>query len=269
MELDAAFLLTVPGPKMIWQFGELGYSYSITSCPPNNIVPQPYPKDDCRLSPKPTGWDFLKDSRRKHVYDVYSNLIHLRMHPWYKDAFLAGIVNQNVGNNIAAKWISVSTDTSKLLVVGNFDVIAQSASITFPASGTWFDYLNNTTFDATGSPQNIVLQPGEYHVYVNRNVNGLSVTATPAAPWNGVSLEVITYPNPAQSNFTLDLQLPQTGAVEVDLYNSIGQFQGTLFNGFVIRGHQKLTLRAPASKGNYFLKVRSKNESKTVQVTFQ
>ena len=26
---NAAFFLTVPGPKMIWQFGELGYDYSI------------------------------------------------------------------------------------------------------------------------------------------------------------------------------------------------------------------------------------------------
>lgn len=269
MELDAAFLLTIPGPKMIWQFGELGYSYSITSCPPNNEVPQPYPKDDCRLAPKPPGWDFLKDARRKHVYDVYSNLNRLRAHPWYKDAFLGGTVNQNVGSNVAVKWITVSTDTSRLVVIGNFDVTPQSASVTFPASGTWFDYLNNTTFDATGSPQNFALQPGEYHVYVNRNVNGLAVTAAPPAPWNGVSMEARLYPNPAQDHITLDLWLPQTGTVQADLYNSIGQFQGSLYNGFMIRGHHQLMLKAPASKGNYFLKVHAKNASKTVQVTFQ
>ena len=28
MELNAAFLLTIPGPKMIYEFGELGYDYS-------------------------------------------------------------------------------------------------------------------------------------------------------------------------------------------------------------------------------------------------
>ena len=26
---SAAFFLTVPGPKMIWQFGEIGYDYTI------------------------------------------------------------------------------------------------------------------------------------------------------------------------------------------------------------------------------------------------
>ena len=29
LALNAAFFFTVPGPKMIWQFGELGYDYSI------------------------------------------------------------------------------------------------------------------------------------------------------------------------------------------------------------------------------------------------
>ncbi|MDZ7764853.1 MAG: hypothetical protein U5K00_10550 [Melioribacteraceae bacterium] len=29
VKLAGAFFFTIPGPKMIWQFGELGYDYSI------------------------------------------------------------------------------------------------------------------------------------------------------------------------------------------------------------------------------------------------
>ena len=29
MSQAAAFFFTVPGPKLMWQFGELGYDYSI------------------------------------------------------------------------------------------------------------------------------------------------------------------------------------------------------------------------------------------------
>ncbi|KAA6301353.1 MAG: hypothetical protein EZS26_002550, partial [Candidatus Ordinivivax streblomastigis] len=29
LAVNTAFFLTVPGPKMIWQFGELGYDISI------------------------------------------------------------------------------------------------------------------------------------------------------------------------------------------------------------------------------------------------
>ncbi|MFI7716776.1 hypothetical protein ACIAN7_19720, partial [Acinetobacter baumannii] len=32
MELVGAFLFTIPGPKMLWQFGELGYDYARDSC---------------------------------------------------------------------------------------------------------------------------------------------------------------------------------------------------------------------------------------------
>src|SRR5439155_3221769 len=31
-EMTAAFLLAMPGPKLIWQFGELGYDLSINTC---------------------------------------------------------------------------------------------------------------------------------------------------------------------------------------------------------------------------------------------
>ncbi|MDX2429703.1 MAG: alpha-amylase family glycosyl hydrolase, partial [Bacteroides sp.] len=42
MELAGAFFFTVPGPKMIWQFGELGYDYSIDYA--------------CRVCNKPIKW---------------------------------------------------------------------------------------------------------------------------------------------------------------------------------------------------------------------
>src|SRR5436190_6933315 len=47
---------------------------------------------------------------------------------------------------------------------------AQTATVTFNTAGTWYDYLNGGVFTATGSAQSITLQPGEYHVYVNRNL---------------------------------------------------------------------------------------------------
>ena len=32
VEMCGAFLFTIPGPKMFWEFGELGYDYSINTC---------------------------------------------------------------------------------------------------------------------------------------------------------------------------------------------------------------------------------------------
>ncbi len=54
METAAAFFFTIPGPKMMWQWGELGYHYSINRCGDGTI------DEGCRLVPKPVGWDLLR-----------------------------------------------------------------------------------------------------------------------------------------------------------------------------------------------------------------
>lgn len=264
MELDAAFLFTIPGPKMIWQFGELGYNYSINTCENGTIDPS-----NCRLSPKPIRWDFLNDARRKEVYNIYSKLINLRFHPWYKEAFVTGIIEKDLSGS--AKWIRVSSgDSSYLLVVGNFDVTSQVATVTFPTSGTWYDYLNDQTFTATGAAQSMTLAPGEFHVYVNRNVNNLTATPVQNVPWNGTELQAKVFPNPAPSNFTTEINLPQSSNVQIDLYTTLGQFVGNLYNGFLIKGmHQLAMNKKTILGGNYYLKITTKSATKTIQVTFQ
>lgn len=65
MQQAAAFFFTIPGPKMIWQFGELGFDYSI--------------EYNGRVGNKPIRWDYIEDSERRALYDVYSNLIKLKL----------------------------------------------------------------------------------------------------------------------------------------------------------------------------------------------
>jgi hypothetical protein len=55
-EMAATFFLSLAGPKMIWQFGELGYDYSINRCENGSV------SSDCRTSPKPVVWDYYEDS---------------------------------------------------------------------------------------------------------------------------------------------------------------------------------------------------------------
>jgi len=162
-ELTAAFLLTIPGPKMIWQFGELGYDYSITSCNPGNTVPQPYPQDNCRLQEKPIRWDYYQQANRKKLYDVYSALIKLRSNPLFVNDFISNTSIQSLAGNF--KWMSL-TD---IVVVGNFDVTTQTGTVTFPSTGTWYDYLIGTTRTVSNPSQSFSLQPGEYHVFTRMN----------------------------------------------------------------------------------------------------
>jgi 1,4-alpha-glucan branching enzyme len=266
MELNAAFLFTIPGPKMIWQFGELGYDYSRCYLSSNGDESG---NCDKKLDPKPIRWDYLNDNRRKSVYNTYSNLIRLRFHPSYKNAFLSGTIERSLNSSV--KWIKVSSgDTSHMLVVGNFDVTPQTASVTFQTAGTWYDYLNNTTFAATVASQSIPLQPGEFRVYVNKNVNNLATTPVINVPWNGNDLDAKVYPNPVSSDFTLELNLPQTSGVHAQLYSTLGQPITIMYDGTLVKGtHQVPLKRRSVAKGIYYLKITTKTATKTIQVTFQ
>ncbi len=263
MELGAAFFLTMPGPKMIWQFGELGYPYSINTCENLTI------SNDCRLSPKPIRWDYLQDPRRKNIYNVYSKLISLRFHPWYHQAFKTGTTTQSLGSGF--KWLRLSSgDSSHLFVVGNFSISTLSNAVSFPAAGTWFEYLTNETISATGSTQTITLLPGEYKVYVNRNVNNVATTPVSNIPFRANLLQAKVFPNPASNASMLEIQLPQHGNVQVDLFNHLGQFVKSLHSATMQAGKQQVPLlHAGLPGGNYFIKVTAKGASQVLSVTIQ
>ncbi len=156
-ELAAAFLLTEPGPKMMWQFGELGYDYSINTCLDLTV------NNNCRLDPKPIRWDYYQQANRKKLYDVYSALIKLRSNPLFINDFISNTSTQSLAANF--KWMALTN----LVVVGNFDVTTQTGTVTFPSTGTWYDYFAGTTQTVSTTSQSFSLQAGEYHVFTRMN----------------------------------------------------------------------------------------------------
>ena len=267
MELNAAFLLTIPGPKMIWQFGELGYDISRCFQSSNNDESG---NCDKKTDPKPIRWNYLQEARRRQVYNTYSELNRLRHHPWYKGAFESATVERSLGGGF--KWIKFRTanDTADLVVIGNFDVVQQTGQVTFPTAGNWYDYFGNTIQTSTGTPQSFSLQPGEFRVYINRNVNNVIPTPVGNVPWNGSALAVKLFPNPVKASSVIEVSVPQSGQATVELYNSSGQLLQTVYNGFMARGTRQLPLNKPAvAAGTYFLKISLRGETKTISLTLQ
>lgn len=115
MELAGAFFFTVPGPKMIWQFGELGYDYSINY--------------DCRVCNKPIRWDYNR-SKRKRIYQVWSALIGLKTsEPAFQSQDFALSVAE------ASKRIEINHSDMDVRIIGNFDVVQQSIDPSFSTTG--------------------------------------------------------------------------------------------------------------------------------------
>ena len=264
MEMCASFFTMIPGPKMIWEFGELGYDYSINHCTNGTV------NNGCRLDPKPIRWDYMQNISRQRLYDVYSALLKLRFHPFYKNGFLTDRVTQNLAG--AFKWLQITTDTSNVCVVGNFDVNATTGTVTFQNAGTWYDYLNGNTFTATGTPQTITLQPGEFHLYLNRNVTNVAPTPVTNINNQPSTFKVNVYPNPLIENGVLEIENEESGAASIQLYNGSGQkvFERSL--GVLAKGLHKISLnkseRKNFSPGIYLLRISVKNSAQTKKLLF-
>lgn len=241
-EMAASFLFLMPGPKMIWQFGEMGYDFSINNCQNGTVNP------NCRLDPKPLRWEYLQESNRSRLTNVYRALLSLRAHPLFREGFLTNRVDRNLGG--AFKWLKLTTDTSNIVVVGNFDLNNASGTVSFPSTGTWYDYLTGATLNVSTPEQSFTLKAGEYHVYVNRNVTYpvYSVTPVREVPYNEGRIRVSVYPNPLKASGTIEYEIPESGRVGLRLVNSMGQQVAVLQDGFRPKGVHRVSL-APVAKG--------------------
>ena len=72
-QLSMAFNVLMPGPRLIWQFEELGYDYSINTCSDGVTI-----NEDCRIAAKPVRWDYYDEPERRHLYDVSGALARLK-----------------------------------------------------------------------------------------------------------------------------------------------------------------------------------------------
>jgi len=69
------------------------------------------------------------------------------------------------------KTIQLLDPSANVEVVGNFDVLPQTAVVTFPSAGTWYDNLSGTSITITNAANTMTLAPGEYHVYSSAVLN--------------------------------------------------------------------------------------------------
>jgi hypothetical protein len=222
--ISTAFWALAPGPKMLTEFGELGFDYSINWCTNGTVDPS----GSCRLTPKPIRWDYLQDSARKKLHDIYAALLSLRSN---YPGLITGQATYSLTGN--AKYLQVQGDSLNAMVVGNFDVVPASISVTFTGAGTWYDYLIPAdSIQASGSTQSINLAPGEYHVYLSKNLNATAdtssdTTTTPQPPTPNLTLTI--YPNPVISSAaTVAFNLPTDASVAFVVYSISGKRFGTL-----------------------------------------
>ncbi len=210
--LAANFFLPVPGPKMIWQFGELGYEHSINECTDGSI------DEDCRTAEKPLPWDDVDDNGRQRLYQIYAKLAQLKNS---EAAF--STTDYSLDFASAFKTIHLNHSDMNVVILGNFDVVSQSADVSFPTTGTWYEYYSGDSYTVETNTVNISLEAGEYRMYTTKQLETPDLPSG-LSPNERGSSSLLLYPNPVQDKLWLE---SQETATQVTIYNTMGALAHT------------------------------------------
>ena len=252
LQAMGAVHLLVPGPKMIWHFGELGWNSSLWTC--NNGVVS-YSSPDCKLDTKPqpqwTG-NWLTDTNRSAIYNSWAKMIDMKK---TENVFENGTYAWNIGNTGHPRldvWTS-TTQTAALsyvFVLTNFTDNTYNVVGGFPFTGTWANLMDNTTFNVSNVNMNISIELGGYRVFGNRAL--LNNDTFDALDFVALS------PNPASTYFTIN-----TLVEKVQIYSITGQLVKSFSNASI---HDSFSIE-DLTKGVYIVKISdANNREKTLRL---
>ncbi|WP_457616596.1 alpha-amylase family glycosyl hydrolase, partial [Lutibacter sp.] len=145
-ELAGMFFFTIPGPKMIWQFGELGYDYSI--------------EENGRVGRKPIRWDYANDVNRMQIYNTWTTLIEFK-----KQQPVFNTTNFTLDVSGLTKAIVLRDPSMDVVLIGNFDIVSKTITPQFTQTGIWYEYFTGEERTVASTSETITLNPGEYRLY--------------------------------------------------------------------------------------------------------
>jgi pullulanase/glycogen debranching enzyme len=208
---------TLPGPKMLWQFGELGYDYSINYCPDGSI------SEGCRVSPKPVVWEYREETERERLYHHVSDLLRLRR---TYDVFTDGSATMSSGNSLLQQIVlknepytatPVNAGEMNVVIAANFDLAEQDMAVAFPHTGTWYDYYRGgATLDVAAATRVVRLTAGDFKLYTDVPIESPVITHAE----HSIEKDIRIYPNPVRDKLVI---ISGTASIqEVSFFSNIG-----------------------------------------------
>jgi 1,4-alpha-glucan branching enzyme len=253
IEMLNNLLYTVPGPKMLWQFGEVGYDFPINYCEDGSV------NNNCRTGPKPIRWDYFSNPYRRHLYDATAALLQLRKN---YDVFETTDFQLNL-NSGQIRSIFLNDDELNVAVFANVGTTA--TTVTNPAFqhiGEWYEYYTgDTLFVGSGVPTTFQLAPGEYRLYLDKVVALPNYVTLPVSPEPLGALEFFSVqPNPVQDVLWVNVSLRENTDLYLDIRDVAGKtVKSASFKNLPV-GEQALEVStANWQAGLYFATIRDEN----------
>ncbi len=244
MQLAAAFFFTIPGPKMIWQFGELGYEVDIN--------------ENGRTGRKPIKWDYYQDPDRRRLFEVYSALVRFKIDC---PAFESNHFELDLEDPV--KRIVIHHDSVDVVVLGNFDIRTDYARPEFTHTGRWYEFFSGDSMMVKDPFAAMALQPGACRLYTDKKIE---VSPQPS-PVNRFYLYP-NYPNPFNTATTVRVDVAQPARLEIDIFNAGGQYITSLADVHQQPGQVEFEWPGTDNRaqnvgsGLYFCRVKCGNQTK-------
>ncbi len=252
IELAACFFFPLPGPKMLWQFGEFGYDVSIDF--------------NGRTGIKPTKWNYFFNQDRNQLFHIFRALIHLKVN---EPAF--STLDYSAALTTYGKRINLNHSDMNVTIVGNFNVTSTNVNPNFQHTGWWYNYFTGDSVNISNTSENISLAPGEYLLYTDKKL------AAPVLEYIPVSIEETApvsfisnvFPNPSRNQFTIQFDLARDEWINVMIFDSKGQHINTLLNRRMQMGSQEIVWPGTNASGQmmppgiYILRVSGAKEAFT------
>jgi len=194
--------------------------------------------------------------------------------PWQQRFSIRFPVQKCCGNLV--KWdttflsIDVKTEQSTTIVdylqnqydgttKRNFDVVETSIDVDFSHTGVWYDYIEGNSIDVQNTAQSITLAPGEYHVYLDKEIDSGIISGI-----EDIENQIIDYklfPNPGHQNLNINIELDNNSAVNISVYDSNARL--VLEKQFdLVQGNNRLNIDiSDLNTGIYHIKIKGENFS--------
>jgi 1,4-alpha-glucan branching enzyme len=242
IKLAATFFITVPGPKMIWQFGELGYDKSIN---------YPSGTSNDRLTPKPILWEYYSDADRRELFDVFAGLIRLKKaYPVFSSS------NFTLSASGAVKTLDISDDTMSVSIIGNFDVVEKTGQFSSKSISKWYEFFSGDSISVSDVSTQVYLQPGEYRLYSSKKLPALDIIVGVKDDKENIPTEFMlmqNYPNPFNPKTKIEFSLPSQSYAKVVVYDILGNEVAKVFDGNLSAGKHKVEWNAANNASGIYL----------------
>ncbi len=240
MEMAANFFIPVPGPKMIWMFGELGYDYSI------NYIG--------RVAAKPVRWDYLNDPLRKRLNQIYSKLNNLK-----KTLAVFSTADFQVSLADTVKRINLNSSSMNVSILGNFGIRSSWATPSFQHIGWWYEYWTGDSVQISDINGRMNLKQGEYRLYTDVKLAKPNIISSTGdfSDLASSAPDILVYPNPATGKLFIDCQGMASGEVKIRILDLQGRQMMLKTNEYIPGSNALVVDVSSLDSGIYILELQN------------